>query len=105
MDEPRHIKFRREALELALKMDASDFIGNFNAPISEDTVYELAKDVAIILAGYDFVCDDNGRIGACVAGDQGYAATSINIKDSIDAIYAEGYAAGLAVGMKDMRQD
>lgn len=71
-----HVRFRREAVALALTMDPSDFAGDFD-PVDDNTVEGFARTLTIVLGGYDWTLDDKGRLAGCVAGDHGYATTGI----------------------------
>jgi len=95
-DVPKHIAFRRAALARAAELDGSAFAGDLDPLDDDDTVEGLARSVAIVLAGYDWTVDPtSGRIVACVAADQGFAATTLVVDDAtrraVSALPVEGW--------------
>jgi hypothetical protein len=79
--EAAHLKFRREAFELAMKTDPQEFGFDFD-PHAHNTVEGLARTLAIVAGGYAFTLTDEGYLAGCVAGDQGYAVTGICVDDT-----------------------
>lgn len=76
--EQPHLKFRREAFAIAQQMQPESFAGDLDE-VDENTIEGMARTLAIVSGGYDWTSDEKGRLYACVAGDQGYAATGIVI--------------------------
>lgn len=73
--DPDHIAFRKKVLEEAYNLRGEDFVGEFNSGGEE--VEDYAKQIAIILAAYDFTISEDNHLMALVAGDQGWADTGI----------------------------
>lgn len=78
-EDPDHLKFRREVLDLAMTMDGGDFAGDVN-PGDMDTVEGVARAHAIIAAASDFDVGEDGYLYGLVSGDQGWANTGIVVK-------------------------
>lgn len=93
-----HLVARREILRRAGEMDGSDFAGDL------EPTDDKARTVAIIIAAYDFALDVDGRLAGLVAGDQGYASTSIILVEDVAAIKADAHSAGMREGMEKAAQ-
>lgn len=81
-----HIEFREKAFDMAKKTDPSEWAGSFDA-YDEETPEDLARTLSIVAGAYDWTIDLNGRLIGLVAGDHGYATTSIVLsKETMDMI-------------------
>ena len=78
------LDFRRQALQRAMDLDVHRYAGDLSE-VECNTVDGMARTLAIVSAGYNWTMSDDGRLAACVAGDQGYASTGIVVEQDANA--------------------
>jgi hypothetical protein len=71
-----HVKFRREAMAIAMTM-LEDGPPVSLDPVDHNTPAGLAHAIATVFSAYDWTVTTGGELAGLVAGDHGYTLTGI----------------------------